>query len=69
MVSGISGMAGKELAQMAAAAQRSTANASQGDHDGDRDDGGPAQAGPDTDGPVPSASQSGVAGSMFHAIA
>ena len=68
MINGISGMTGKDMAQMIAP-QRSSGSAVKVDNDGDADDGGPARSGPDVDASVQGLESSGVKGTLFNAMA
>lgn len=65
MVNGISGMAGRQIAHMAA----QQARAPRADHDGDQDDGGPAKAGPDIESTASAAAADSAKGTLFHGIA
>ena len=69
MVNGISGMTGSNMAHMVQQQRSGAASVTRGDNDGDRDDGGPAKAGPDVDTAVQTTSSGGTKGSLFNGIA
>lgn len=68
MVNGISGTTGSVIAQVAAQ-QSQGANAPRVDHDGDQDDGGPVNTGPDIESTASAAAADNAKGSLFHGIA